>query len=287
MEKEALFWKKLRDKKVQCQLCPHFCFIKEGEKGKCHARKNIQGKLISLVYGYPCSLALDPIEKKPLYHFHPGSMTFSIATAGCNLKCLNCQNWQISQADVNEGQFLTPEEIVMMCWKYNSRIISFTYTEPTIFYEYMIDIAKLAKKQNLLCVMVTNGFINPKPLKELLKYIDAFNVDIKSMKEKFYRENCSARLKPVLETCKQIYKAKKHLEITNLLIPGKNTSDKEIKKLVSWIKKNLDKNIPLHFSAFFPCYKMLKIKETNPKLVIRAAGIARKMGMKNVYMGNI
>lgn len=290
MEKEALFYKKLNNKTktIQCQLCPHFCLINQGKRGKCGARENKNGKLISLVYGKPCSLALDPIEKKPLYHFYPGSITFSLATVGCNLSCKHCQNWHISQQEIEHVPFqeISPAGIIKLCKKANSRIISFTYTEPTIYYEYMLDIAKLAKKQGLKCVMVTNGFINPAPLLKLLEYIDAFNVDLKAISEKFYEDICGAKLKPVLEAIKIIHKSGKHLEITSLLIPGYNDSDAEIKKLVSWILRNLSSQVPLHFSAFHPCYK-LTVSATPPSTVIKAAEIARKMGMKNVHTGNI
>lgn len=289
MEKVALFWKKLKGNVVQCQLCPHFCLIREGNRGKCNARENQKGKLISIVYGKPCSLSLDPIEKKPLFHFYPGSKTFSLATVGCNLSCKHCQNWEISQRDIKTVKYneIPPEGIIRLCKDAESNIISFTYTEPTIFYEYMLDIAKLAKKENIKCVMVTNGFINPEPLKILLEYIDAFNVDIKGMSEKFYEKICGAKLAPILEAIKIIHKSGRHLELTNLLIPGHNDSDKDIRKLVQWILDNLDKNVPLHFSAFYPCYQLINLQPTQPEKVIHAAEIAKEMGMKNVHTGNI
>jgi len=289
MEKEALFYKKLKNKIVQCELCPHFCTIKQGKRGKCGARENKDGKLISLVYGKPCSMALDSIEKKPLYHFYPGSKTFTIATVGCNLSCKHCQNWEISQAEIEQIHFwnVKPEEIIELTKESGSNIISFSYNEPSIFYEYLLDIAKLAKKEGMKTVMVTNGFINPKPLKLLLKYIDAFNVDLKSINEKFYENICGARLQPILEALKIIHKSGKHLEITNLLIPRNNDSDEEITKLVKWIKENLSTDVPLHFSAFFPCYNMKEIPGTSREKVIHAAEIARKLGMKNVHTGNI
>jgi len=287
--KEALFYKKLKNNIVQCQLCPHFCIIKPGKKGKCHARENQQGKLVSLVYGKPCSIALDPIEKKPFYHFYPGRMTLTLATVGCNLSCKHCQNWQISQADIKNipNRETSPEKIIRICREYKSDIISFSYTEPTIFYEYMLDIAKLAKEQGIKCTMVSNGFINPEPLKKLLPYIDAFNIDLKSISEGFYKKICGARLSPILETLKMIHKAKKHLEITNLIIPTLNDKEKDIKKLVLWIIENLGKEVPLHFSAFYPCYKLSNLKATPASTVIHAAELAKKMGMKNVHTGNI
>lgn len=289
MEKEALFYKKLKNNLVQCQLCPHFCTIKQGKRGKCGARENRNGKLFCIVYGKPCSMALDPIEKKPLYHFYPGSKTFSIATAGCNLSCKHCQNWEISQAEIEHIPFwnVSPEEIIELTKESKSNIISFTFTEPTIYMEYMLDISKLAKKEKMKTVMVTNGFINPKPLKELLKYIDAFNVDLKSMNEKFYENICGAKLYPVLETLKIIYKSGKHLEVTNLLIPRSNDSDEEITKLVKWIRENLSSEVPLHFSAFYPCYNLTNLSSTPASTVVHAAEIAKKLGMKHVHTGNI
>ena len=291
--KEAMFYKKLKIKGkeniVQCVLCPHFCVIKNGERGKCGARENKNGKLYCIVYGKPCSLALDLIEKKPLYHFHPGSMTFTIATIGCNLSCKHCQNWQISQAELEDVPYseISPKEIIRMTKEAGSNIISFSYTEPTIFYEYMLDIVRLAKKHGIRCVMVTNGFINPEPLKKLLPYIDAFNIDLKSIKDKFYKEICGARIQPILEAIKIAHKSGKHLELTNLLIPSLNDSDRDIKELVKWIKENLSENVPLHFSAFYPCYKLNNLRPTPPEKVIHAAEIARKMGMENVHTGNI
>src|SRR3989344_3123546 len=291
--KEALFYKKLKTKGreniVQCILCPHFCTIKQGERGKCGARENKNGKLYCIVYGKPCSLALDPIEKKPLYHFHPGSMTFTIATVGCNLSCKHCQNWQISQAEIEDApsEEIPAKKIIKMAREAGSNIISFSYTEPTIFYEYMLDIAKLAKKECMKCVMVTNGFINPEPLKKLLPYIDAFNIDLKSINDKFYKDICGAMVQPILEAIKLVHKSGKHLELTNLIIPSLNDSDKDIKELVRWIIKNLDKNVPLHFSAFYPCYKLTNLRATPPEKVIHAAEAAKGMGMKNVHTGNI
>ncbi|MBM3233534.1 AmmeMemoRadiSam system radical SAM enzyme [Candidatus Pacearchaeota archaeon] len=284
--KEALFYKKLGSGIVQCELCPHFCTLKNGEKGKCKVRENRTGKLFSLVYEKPCSIALDPIEKKPLYHFYPGSKTLSLATFGCNLSCQHCQNWQISQKFIEKIREASPQEIIEMAKNVNSKIISFTYTEPTIFYEYMLDIAKLAKKEGMKTAMVSNGYINPEPLKQLLPFIDAFNIDLKG-NDKFYEKICGGRIQPVLKTIKIIHKAGKHLEITNLLIPGLNDSDSEIKKIVFWIKVNLSDDVPLHFSAFFPHYKLVNVKETPAETVIHAAEVARKLGMKNVHTGNI
>lgn len=284
-----MFYKKLKNKVVQCELCPNYCMIKSGARGKCRARENRQGTLIALGYGKPCATSLDPIEKKPFAQFYPGSMTLTLAVAGCNLSCKHCQNWHISQSDIDSANYeeRSVNEIIKLAKDLGSKIISLSYTEPTIFYEYMFDIAKLAGENNMKLAMISNGFINPLPLKKLIPYIDAFNIDLKSIKPEFYEQVCSAKLAPVLETLKTIYKSGKHLEITNLLITGMNDSDGEIIELVRWIKNNLDTEICLHFSAFYPQYKMINVSATKPERVIYAAGIARKMGMKNVYTGNI
>lgn len=284
--KEALFWKKAGEK-VQCQLCPHFCLLKNNELGKCNARKNIKGKLISLVYNKLCSLALDPIEKKPLYHFLAGEKTLSIATTGCNLKCRNCQNWQISQANPEKIKVLEikPEEIVKEAAKNKSRIISYTYTEPTIFYEYMLDICKIAKEKKIKNITVTNGFINPEPLKELCKYLDASNIDIKSINPEFYEQVCEARLEPVLEAIKIMKEKGVWIELTNLIIPGLNDSEEDISKLAGWIEKNLGKNTPLHFTAFHPNWKMLNVSATPAETLKKARNIALSKGLNYVYNG--
>ena len=288
--KEALYYKKLGESNnIQCQLCPHFCFLKNNEIGKCKARQNIDGKMISLVYGKLCSIAIDPIEKKPLNHFFPGEKTLSIATTGCNLSCKNCQNWQISQANSDEvtSLILKPEDIIKEAIKRKSKIISYTYTEPTIAYELVLDIAKLAKKKRIKNVIVSNGFINPLPLKELCKYVDAANIDLKSINNDFYERICNARLEPVLETLKILKENNIWIVITNLIIPEFNDSTQDIEKIVLWIVKNLGKEVPLHFSAFYPNYKMLNLPATPTQTLIKARNIAISKGMKYVYTGNI
>jgi len=289
MEKEAQFYKKLPKNVVRCELCPNFCVIKEGERGKCRARENKNGMLIALGYGKPCSTALDPIEKKPFAKFYPGSKTLTLAVAGCNLACKHCQNWHISQSDMDSTyhEDRSVNEIISLTKDLNSNIISFSYTEPTIFYEYLFDISKLAHEQGIKTAMVSNGFINPKPLEKLIPLIDAFNIDLKSIKPEFYEKICDAKLAPVLETLKIIKKSGKHLEVTNLIIPGLNDSEKEIKELITWIIVNIGKETCLHFSAFYPQYKLINIPATKAETVIHAAEIAKKMGMKNVFTGNI
>lgn len=284
--KEALFWKEIENN-VRCELCPHFCFLKEGETGKCKVRKNVSGKLVSLVYGKPCSLAIDPIEKKPLYHFLPGDKTLSIATAGCNLKCGFCQNWEISQCANVRSFNIKPEEVLKEALKNRTRIISYTYTEPTIFYEYMLDISKLAKKRKLRNVTVTNGFINPEPLKELCKYLDASNIDLKSFSDDFYERVCQGRLEPILNAIKIMKQQGVWIELTNLIIPGLNDSQEEITKLVKWIKSNLGSEIPVHFTAFYPQYKIVNIQRTSSETLKKARNIALALGLHYVYTGNI
>jgi pyruvate formate lyase activating enzyme len=289
MSKEALFYKKISGKIVQCELCPHFCTLNYGEKGKCNVRVNQNGKLISLVYEKPCSIAMDFIEKKPLFHFLPGKKTLSIATVGCNLKCKHCQNFEISHfnASTTKNFNVTSQDIIKNAIKNKSKIISYTYTEPTIFYEYMLDICKEANKNKIRNVTVTNGFINQVPLKQLCKYLDASNIDIKSINNDFYENVCSAKLSPVLESIKTMKKEGVWIELTNLIIPGFNDSEEDIVNLVMWIRNNLGEEIPLHFSAFFPCYKMLNVPVTPSKKVIRAREIALSLGLKYVYTGNI
>ncbi len=287
--KEALFYKKLKNKIIQCQLCPHFCTLKEGERGNCGVRENNKGKLYSLVYGKPCSLALDPIEKKPLYHFLPGQLALSIATVGCNLSCKHCQNCEISQARPEQvySKDVSPEEVIREAKQKNVKIISYTYTEPTIFYEYMLDITKLAKKAGIKNMIVSNGFINSAPLKELCKWIDAANIDLKSIDNEFYKNVCNARVNPVLESLKILKKEKIWIEITNLIIPTLNDSEKDIEKLVDWIIENLGKETVLHFTAFYPQHELSHLPPTSPKTLKKARKIALEKGMKYVYTGNV
>ena len=294
--KEALYYSKLKNKIVTCSLCPTNCVIKPDNVGNCKARKNIEGKLYSLVYAKPISISIDPIEKKPLYHFLPGTYALSIGTLGCNMHCLHCQNYDISQKEAEKfsGKETPPKEIVERAIKNNCKSIAYTYNEPTIFYEYVLETAKLARKKGINNIMVTNGYINKEPLKELYKYIDAANIDLKSLDEDFYKKICSVRLKPVLETIKEIkllnsnnsQSKTTHIELTNLIIPGYNDKKQQIEKLVKWVKENTGINTPLHFSAFYPTYKLLDVERTPPKKLLDAKEIAKKQGLKNIYLGN-
>lgn len=287
--KEALHYKKLKNKLVQCNICPRNCIIKPKEYGFCRTRENKDGKLISRVYSAPCSVAIDPIEKKPLFHFLPGSSSYSIGTAGCNLRCKFCQNWSISQAMPKNVPFidLPPEKIVQEALANNCSSIAYTYTEPTVFYEYVLDTAKLARKKGLKNICVTNGFINQEPLKELYKYIDAANIDLKGFTDKFYREITGAWLQPVLDAIKTAYKMGVWIELTNLVVPTLNDDLKIIKKMCEWIKDELSPDVPLHFSRFFPDYKMKDLHPTPEETLIKAGETAKKAGLNYVYIGNI
>ncbi len=287
--KEALYYKKLKDNKVHCRLCPHFCTIEEGKRGKCGVRENQKGKLYSLVYGKPNSAAIDPVEKKPLNHFFPGTMTFSIGTAGCNLKCHFCQNFELSQSKPEELPFydMPPEKVVEEAIKNKCHSISYTYSEPTIFYEYVIDTAKLAQKKGLKNIFVTNGFINPEPLKELCRYIDAAHVDLKGFTEEVYSKTCGARLKPVLETLLILKKNNIWFEVINLVIPCINDDMEKIKEMCIWLEKNISKDCVLHFSRFFPCYLMKDTPPTPLQTLERAKETALKAGLHYIYVGNI
>jgi len=286
--KEALFYKKLKDNKVQCLLCPRECIIPEGKMGFCKVRKNIKGKLTAVVYSRPCSIQIDPIEKKPLFHFLPGHKSFSIGTTGCNLACKHCQNYTTSQAYPEEflGYDLTPEKAVSEAIKNDCKSIAYTYNEPSIFYEYVFDTAKIARQSKLKNVMVTNGFINPEPFKQLYKYIDGANVDLKAFDDKFYREITTAWLEPVLTTLKNLKKTNTWFEITNLIIPTLNDDLKQIKKMCEWIKAELGLDVPLHFTAFYPTYKLTNLPSTSPEILIKARNIALKLGLHFVYVGN-
>ena len=287
---EAQFYKPLEDKKVQCELCPRNCTIPEGQKGFCRARKNIKGKLYTLTFGKPCSIAVDPIEKKPFYHFHPGSRVFSIATYGCNLACDHCQNWQISQADPEKEivEDVPPERLVELALEAKCEGIAYTYTEPTIFYEYAYETTKLAKEKGLYNCFVSNGLINREPLKKISNYLDAINVDLKSFKDDFYKNvaHFPGGVEPVKQTIKNAVEFGIHVEVTTLLIPGHNDSEEEIRDIAKFIK-SISPEIPLHFSRFFPHHKMKDVSPTPVETVMRAQEIGLEEGLKFVHVGNV
>jgi pyruvate formate lyase activating enzyme len=287
--KEAMFYEQLPDERVKCKLCPWECTLKKEERGICGVRKNIDGKLVTLSYSRPCTIHIDPIEKKPFFHFFPGENAFSLATAGCNLGCKFCQNWEIAKVlpeDVNSF-YITPEQIINLAKKSGSKIIALTYSEPVVFYEYMLEIAKLARKNGLKTVVVSNGFINPEPLKLLCQFVDAIKVDLKSFNEKYYKEIVYGHLTPVLNTVKIIHQQKVHLEIVYLVIPKLNDDPNEIKQMCKWLKENVSSSIPLHFSRFYPQYKMKDYPPTPYSTLETLRKVALDEGMKYVYIGNV
>ncbi|MEM7819434.1 MAG: AmmeMemoRadiSam system radical SAM enzyme [Candidatus Aenigmatarchaeota archaeon] len=281
--KEAMFYEKLNGN-VKCVLCPRNCNILEGKKGFCGVRENRDGKLFSLVYSKPCSIAIDPIEKKPLFHFAPGSETLSIATVGCNFRCSFCQNYEISQPNEIFGKNISPNELIAIN---KTPGFSWTYTEPTVFYEYFYETAKLCKEKKIdvYHVWVSNGYTNIEPIKKSSKFLHAVNVDYKG-NEKTYRELCLASLEPVQTALVEYKRYGVWIEITNLIIPGYNDKDEQIKEMVQWILDNLGQ-VPLHFSRFFPMHKLLNVEITPEKTLERAAMIAERMGLDYVYIGNI
>lgn len=274
---------------VQCELCPKYCIIKPGQSGNCRVRINIDEKLTTVVYGFPCAVNIDPVEKKPLFHFLPGTKIFSIATVGCNLHCLNCQNWEISQANPedSEAMLCLPETLLELTQQHGCPSLAYTYTDPIIYYEYTYDSAKLAHEKKIRNVLVTAGYINPEPWKRLLEYTDAAKIDLKGITDEFYRDVCSASLQPVLDALIAAKEADIELEVTNLIIPTLNDKPAEIRELVRWIKTNLGNEIPLHFSRFFPKYKLRNLPPTPPKTLDTAYEIAKEEGMHYVYIGNI
>ena len=285
MEKEALYYEKLANDNVKCALCPHLCRIPPGSTGICGVRKNNNGKLLTIVYGDITSMALDPIEKKPLYHHHPGEFILSIGTKGCNFKCPYCQNWHIAQ-DVNAPtEEATSEWIVNKAKKENSFGIAYTYNEPFIWFEFVLDTARLARKNGFENVLVTNGYVNPEPLDEIIGFIDAMNIDLKSIDGDFYKKYCKAKIEPVLHTIKKAHKSC-HVELTNLIIPGLNDSRSALSGLVDWVYENVGPEVPVHFSRFFPCHKLMEAAPTPLETLKLAEEIARKK-LKYVHLGNI
>lgn len=288
--KEAYLYEKMDGGRVRCFLCNHRCLIKEGAKGICSVRENRDGVLISLVYGKVIARHVDPIEKKPLFHFLPGSNSYSIATAGCNLKCLFCQNADISQmpSDHNRirGEDMSPAEIVNDAIASRSATISYTYTEPTIYFELALDTARLAVSKGVKNIFVSNGYMTEECLEEIYPDLHGANVDLKSFNDKFYKEQCGAKLDPVLNTLQTMKKMGIWLEVTTLLIPGLNDSGEELKDLAKFIA-DLDPNIPWHISRFHPTYRLNDIHPTPPESIHRARDIGHEAGLKYVYSGNL
>jgi len=286
---EALYYQQADNKNVQCLLCPRKCIIPPGKRGFCGVRENQDGKLYTLVYGEAAAVHIDPIEKKPLFHFLPGATAFSIATAGCNLRCKFCQNWEISQIKPEDIKpiLISPEEVVREAKKSGAATIAYTYTEPTVFYEYMLDTAILARKEGIKNVMHSAGFINEEPLRNLCKYLDAANIDLKGFTQKYYNDMCLGNLDDVLRTLKILKEEGVHLEITNLILPNFNDSDEQIRAMCVWIKENLGADTPIHFSRFWPMYKMVNLSPTPVSTLEKARDIAKSIGLKYVYIGNV
>jgi pyruvate formate lyase activating enzyme len=286
--KEALIYQKLERSKVKCNLCNHRCVISPEKKGTCRVRENRDGVLYTLVYGRTVTNNIDPIEKKPLFHFYPGSKSYSMATVGCNFRCLHCQNWQISQLKDGEivGEEFTPEEIVEEAVGSGCEAIAYTYTEPTILYEYAFDTAKIARKKGLKNIFITNGYISKEALRNISLYLDAANIDLKSMKDSFYRKVCGAKLQPVLDNIRLYYKLGIWVEVTTLVIPGYNDSAEELEEIARFIR-NIDKSIPWHVSRFFPAYKLMNVPTTPLETLRKAVEIGKEVGLEYIYQGNV
>ena len=286
--REARFWQPTADG-VQCLLCPHHCRIKEGGRGICRSRECRDGKLYALSYGLPCALADDPVEKKPLNQFLPGTRCLSLSCTGCNLSCRWCQNSDISQVSPEEAEntCLSPEEIVTICLYRKMPSIAYTYTEPFTWWEYMYEIATLSHENGLKNILVSAAYVEKEPLQELLPYLDAANIDIKAMDDAFYRKYCGATLAPVLENILSMHAAGVHVEITNLLVTGLNDSEEQVGRLCQWMAENGLQDVPLHFSRFFPRYKFREAGPTPKATLLKAREIALATGIRSVYLGNI
>jgi pyruvate formate lyase activating enzyme len=287
----AMLWRERGEGHVECYLCNHHCRIADGEFGVCGMRENRLGKLYTHAYGDLIAAHVDPIEKKPLYHFMPGTNSFSIATMGCNFKCSFCQNWQISQISKRdggsvEGYRMRPEEVVQSALDHRCRSISYTYTEPTIFFEYACEISRLARHAGLANVFVTNGYMTTEALEVIAPYLDAANVDLKSFRDEFYRKTCRGRLEPVLESIRFMKKLGIWIEVTTLIVPGTNDTDEELGNIARFLAE-VDPDIPWHLSRFHPDYRMQEIGATPLELLKGACSIGKKAGLRYIYLGNV
>lgn len=286
----AKYWHQIGNNlQVQCDLCPHSCVLSDGHKGRCGARINVDGKLYSLSYAKHAAIHLDPIEKKPLRHFLPGSQTLSLGTYGCNFDCDFCQNHSLSRGEAETGfaEVYRPEEIVAMAVNQKIPSISFTYNEPITNFEFVTECARLAKEEGIHTISVSNGFISSAAREEFFRHIDAANIDLKSPEDSFYRQYCGGAIAPVKETLSYLVEMGKHLEITNLIIPGLNDSDAQIENIIQYVAKDLHPGVPLHFSAFHPCYRFHHFPRTDAQTVLKAQKKARDYGLEHVYVGNI
>ena len=285
---EAFHYKK-DGENVRCLLCPNACYLSPGDRGVCRSRVNIEGKLYSLSYGDPCSANVDPIEKKPLFHFYPGNSILSLAVAGCNFRCLNCQNWEISQRRPEDLQHydLFPKDVIREAEKGGYRFIAYTYSEPTSFYEYMYDTAKLGRKNGMKNVLISNGYINRTPLTELTEYIDGANINLKSFKDSIYRELNGGTLAPILNTFRTLHERGVWFEMTTLVVPTYIDDPEMIKRMCEWILKDLGPDYPLHFIRFHPDYKLTRLPPTPVATLEAFREIAVKEGLHYVYVGNV
>ncbi|MCK4263909.1 MAG: AmmeMemoRadiSam system radical SAM enzyme [Candidatus Aminicenantes bacterium] len=286
---EARFYKKHPDREIECVLCPRFCKLGDKERGYCGVRENIGGTYYTLVYGKACSIHVDPIEKKPLFHFLPKSQALSIATAGCNVNCKFCQNWEISQVRPEQIHHIDfpPDSVVKSAKKNNCPVIAYTYSEPIVFYEYMVDTSIEARKKGIKNVVITGGHINPEPLEKLIEVVDSIKIDLKAFSQNFYTNYVRGELQPVLEAIKIVATSNVWLEIVYLVIPTLNDSPKEIRKLCKWILREVGPEIPLHFSRFHPMYLMKNLPPTPISTLIKVRDIALEEGIHYVYIGNV
>ena len=288
--KEALLYEKLEGGLVHCFLCNHHCRIAERKFGFCGVRQNIAGFLYTHVYGKIIAAYLDPIEKKPLYHFLPSTSSFSIATIGCNFRCSFCQNWEISQSNIRDGNFpgedASPEQIVNLALKFGAKSISYTYTEPTIFFEYALDIAKLAKERGLRNIFVSNGYMTRQAITMIKPFLDAANIDLKFFNEDSYKNICAGSLAPVLNSIRFLKECGIWVEVTTLVIPGENDSDKELKGIADFIA-GIDKDMPWHVSGFHPDYKFQQLQATTLEVLKKSQDIGQQAGLNYIYIGNV
>ncbi len=293
MRAVAKFWH-LEDGKVHCDLCPVGCDLKEGQVGSCGVRVNVGGRLITFTFGTVTSAAIDPVEKKPLFHFYPGHLTLTIATPGCNLHCRGCQNWQISQVPKGavfensafEETYIDPSLIVEKALESGCKSISYSYSDPTIFAEYMIEVAKLAKERGLFNIMVTAGYINRDPLEEINRYMDAYSIDLKFFSDEAYRKYSKGRLQPVLENIEYLFSTGKWIELTTLIVP-RFLTEKQIRGIARWIRESLAPWVPWHLSRFFPHYRALELPPTPEEDLFRAYTIGKEEGLEHVFIGNL
>jgi len=284
-----MFWEKLPDKKVKCTLCPRECEVADVERGYCGVRENQGGDYQTLVYGALCSANVDPIEKKPLFHYLPGTTAFSIATAGCNIECKFCQNWQISQFRPEQvaSHLVPPEMLIRVCRSYRCPTIAYTYSEPVVFYEYMHDAAALGREHGVGSVIISNGYIHEKPLRQLCQHLTGVKIDFKAFTEKFYAEWCSGHLKPVLETLETLKDIGIWFEMVDLIVPTLNDSPDEIKQMSKWVLKHLGPDVPMHFTRFHPTYRVTNLPRTPVRTLERCREIALDAGVHYVYAGNV